>query len=173
LFNQLVAGGVIRGIKIVGTNEQMIYDGAFRVRCGPDYENHQHDSTTNPLGISKEQRGEFEAAYPQGFLSTELKILEYKYSVDGLVTDLNTGDKKQSEIDLIVAWEMGEDYESLFSAQSLLVNEGESHREYHGVTHILYDETGQPAMYAIILKDLISFLNFPSETMVSQEELYG
>lgn len=172
LFNQLVAGGVIRGVKVVGTNELMTYDGAFRVVCGPEYDNHQFNEVQNPLGIGVAQREEFETAYPRGFLSTEMKILEYKYSVDGFITDITTGDKKVSEVDLLIAWEFGTEHEQFFSVQSLLVSEGESHRQYHGVTHLLFDEHGNHVMDAIILKDLISFLNDALSEAAQQSMLY-
>lgn len=172
LFNQLVAGGVIRGVKVVGTNELMTYDGAYRVICGPEYSNHEFDSTQNPLGISETQRIEFESSYPDGFLSMEMKILEYKFSVDGFITDITTGDKKVADVDLLIAWEFGSEHEQFFSVQSLLVPEGEGHRQYHGVTHLLYDEHGNHVMDAIILKDLISFLNDAHSESARQASLY-
>ncbi len=172
LFNQLVAGGVIRGVKVIGTNERMTYDGAFRILCGPNYSLHQYDATINPLGISESQREDFESSFPDGFLSTELKILEYKFSGDGLITDITTGDKKVSEMDLLIAWEMGTEYEQFFSVQSLLLPEGESFRQYHGVTHLLINDNGQHVMDAIILKDLISYLNNPEQENQNQSTLY-
>lgn len=172
LFNQLVAGGVVRGVKVVGTNELMTYDGAYRVVCGPVYDNHEFDYIQNPLGIGETQRSDFEADFPNGFLSTEMKILEYKFSVDGFIADITTGDKKVADVDLLIAWEFGTEHEQFFSVQSLLVPEGESHRQYHGVTHLLFDEHGNHVMDAIILKDLISFLNDTSGESARQESLY-
>lgn len=171
LFNQLVAGGVIRGIKVVGTNEMSTYDGAYRVRVGADYENHVFDSNHNPLGITEEHSSDYEEAYPEGFVSTKLKVLEYKYSLDGLISDLTTRDKQASDIDLVVAWEAGDDYVQLFGLNSLLIDEGCSDREYHGVTHTLSDEYGNHVMDVILLRDLIGFLNDPDEE-VQRQELY-
>lgn len=173
LFNQLLAGGVVRGIRVVGTNEQMTYDGAFRICIGPEYEKHEFNQNINPLGIPAAHRSEFEENFPSGFKSNDLMILEYKYSVDGLIHDLETGDKKAAEIDLIVAWEMGYDYERLFRVQSLLSNEGRSDRDYHGITHKLYDEHGRHVMDAVILKDLVSYLNDPTGELENQESLYS
>lgn len=172
LFNQLIAGGVIRGVKVIGTNELMTYDGAYRVIAGPDYNLHEYDAGTNPLGISEEQRHELEDAFPKGFTSGKAKILEYKFSGDGLISDINTDDKVISDIDLLVCWEMGEEYEQYFKVQSLLVPEGESFRQYHGVTHLLFDENGKQVMDAVVLSDLISFLNDPEAERERQEELY-
>jgi Molecular chaperone, HSP90 family len=172
LFNQLVAGGVIRGVKVIGTNELMTYDGAYRVVCGPNYDNHQYHPTENPLGIGETQKLEFEDAFPEGFLSTEMKILEYKFSVDGFISDITTGDKKVRDVDLLIAWEFGTEHEQFFSIQSLLVPEGESHRQYHGITHLLFDEHGNHALDAIILKDLIAFLNDTPGESARQVDLY-
>ncbi len=173
LFNQLIAGGVIRGIRIVGTNEQMTYDGAMRVCVGPKYDDHEYDAFKNPLGVSPSFRAEYEEAFPAGFVSNDLMILEYKYSVNGLIADLHTGDKKASDINLIIAWDLGDAYESIFRVQSLLIDDGRGERDYHGITHKFYDENGTHVMDAIILSDLISFLNNPEAEITRQEELYN
>ncbi|EUB95779.1 hypothetical protein PMI07_002267 [Rhizobium sp. CF080] len=173
LFNQLIAGGVIRGIRIVGTNEQMTYDGAMRVCVGPKYEDHEFDFETNPLGISSAFRNDYEENSPNGFISNDIMILEYKYSINGLINDLHTGDKKASDISLVIAWEMGDTYESLFRVQSLLTEDGRGERDYHGITHKFFDENGNHAMDAVILKDLVNYLNNPEMETTKQNELYG
>lgn len=173
LFNQLIAGGVIRGIRIVGTNEQMTYDGAMRVCVGPKFDDHEFDATRNPLGISSAFRNDYEESNPEGFVSNDIMILEYKYSINGLINDLHTGDKKANDISLIIAWEIGDSYESLFRVQSLLTEDGRSDRDYHGITHKFFDESGNHAMDAIILKDLINYLNNPNEEIARQKELFG
>lgn len=170
LFNQLIAGGVVRGIKVVGTNEMSTYDGAYRVRVGPEYENHVYDEESNPLGVTDELSADFEEDHPDGFLSKKLKVLEYKFSLDGLVSDLTTGDKQASDIDLVIAWEAGEDYIQLFGLNSLLIDEGSSDREYHGITHTLSDEHGNHVMDVILLRDLIAFLNDPNAEAEQQAE---
>ncbi|MBY6048167.1 ATP-binding protein [Vannielia litorea] len=169
LFNQLVAGGVVRGIKVVGTNEMSTYDGAYRVRVGADYGSHVFDPVSNPLGITEEHSSDYEDEYPEGFVSTKLKVLEYKFTLDGLISDLTTGDKQASDIDLVIAWEAGDDYVQLFELNSLLIDEGCSDREYHGVTHTLSDEHGNHVMDVILLRDLIGFLNAPDEEGRRQE----
>lgn len=170
LFNQLIAGGVIRGVKVVGTNEMSTYDGAYRVRVGPDFENHVYQEDTNPLGITDDMSADFEEDHPDGFLSTQLKVLEYKFSLDGLISDLTTGDKQSSDIDLVIAWEAGEDYLQQFGLNSLLIDDGSSDREYHGVTHTLSDEHGNHVMDVLLLRDLIGFLNDPIAESKRQAE---
>lgn len=169
LFNQLIAGGVIRGVKVVGTNEMSTYDGAYRVKVGPDYKNHVYEEETNPLGVTEEISSDFEDEHPEGFISSQMKVLEYKYSLDGLISDLTTGDKQAADIDLVIAWEAGEDYVQLYELNSLLINEGNSDREYHGVTHTLSDEHGNHVMDVLLLRDLIGFLNDPQAESELQE----
>lgn len=168
LFNQLVAGGIVRGLTVVGTNEMSTYDGAYRIRIGPNYEDHVFDEETNPLGISNEVAGDYEEECPEGFISSKLYVLEYKFSLDGLITDLTTGDKKAADIDLVVAWEAGTDYRKFFTITSLLNPQGSEDRSFHGVTHVLVDEHGQHVMDVILLKDLIGHLNNPSEEALRQ-----
>ncbi|MEP4903850.1 MAG: hypothetical protein ABJX82_18775, partial [Paracoccaceae bacterium] len=169
LFNQLVAGGVIRGVKVVGTNEMSTYDGAYRVKVGPDYQNHVYDEDANPLGVTEQISADYEEERPEGFLSSQMKVLEYKYSLDGLISDLTTGDKQAADIDLVIAWESGEDYMQLFEMNSLLIDDGNSDRDYHGVTHTLSDEHGNHVMDVILLRDLIGFLNDPEAEGERQE----
>ena len=170
LFNQLVAGGVVRGLKVVGTNEMSTYDGAYRVRIGPNFDDHIHDESKNPLGISSESAGDYEEECPEGFVSSKLYVLEYKFSLDGLISDITTGDKKASDIDLIIAWESGKDYQKLYSLTSLLNSQGSEDRNFHGVSHILIDEHGNQVMDVILLSDLIGYLNDPkSETLRQQK----
>ena len=169
LFNQLVAGGVIRGIKVVGTNEMSTYDGAYRTRVGSNYQDHLFNESTNPLGICEALISDYEEEKPEGFVSTSLKVLEYKYSLDGLISDITTGDKKASDIDLVIAWEAGQDYTKFYHLKSLLLEDGMEEREYHGITHTIIDEHGNQVMDAVLLKDLINYLNDPKEEIKRQE----
>ncbi|MCB8838445.1 hypothetical protein, partial [Aurantimonas sp. VKM B-3413] len=172
LFNQLVAGGVIRGLRIVGTNERMTYDGAFRVSVGPEYQNHLYDAGINPLGISAALINDYQEQAPSGFLSTDISILEYKYSVNGLISELDSGDKRSSEIDLVIAWEMGDETETHFRVESLLTEDGRPDRDYHGLTHKFFDEHGSHVMDAIILRDLVAYLNDPLAEEARQINAY-
>ncbi len=89
--------------------------------------------------------------------------------MDGLISDITTGDKLASDIDLIVAWEAGEDYVQLFELNSLLNEYGAADRQYHGLTHTLSDEHGVHVMDVILLDDLIGYLNDP----VKEEKRQG
>lgn len=168
LFNQLVAGGVIRGIKVVGTNERSTYDGAFRIKIGANFEHHVFDENKNPLGVSSEHASEIKEDFQDGFLSKKLHVLEYKYTLDGLISDLGTGEKKASDIDLVITWQAGTDYSRQYRLTSLLNSAGSEDRHYHGITHILTDEFGNHVMDVILLDDLIGYLNDPETELIRQ-----
>lgn len=81
LFNQLIAGGVIRGIQIMSTNERFTYDGLYKIVIEEPTSNHIYDKVKNPLGVSEENVIEILDKSPNGFMSYP-KVLEYKYSLD-------------------------------------------------------------------------------------------
>jgi hypothetical protein len=88
LFNQLLAGGVIRGIRIMSTNERLTYDGLIRISINPPEDQHIYNETSNPLGVLPDVLQELKLP----FLSSP-KILEYKFSLDGLIEDIENGNK--------------------------------------------------------------------------------
>ncbi|MFA9423868.1 MAG: ATP-binding protein, partial [Sedimentibacter sp.] len=138
LFNQLIAGGVIRGIRIMSTNERFTYDGLYKIVIEEPTSNHIYDKIKNPLGVSEENVMEILEKSPDGFTSYP-KVLEYKYSLDGLIEDLESGVKNSNDIGLVVAWNAGELYEKSFYIESLLIEDNIQLRQYHGVTHRLLD----------------------------------
>ena len=165
LFNQLVAGGVIRGITIMSTNERFVYDGMYRIVMDPPKENHIFNKETNPLGIIPE--------YYTDNLLTHPKIMEYKITLDALIEDIEAGDKNSNDIDLVVVWETGEDYQNNYHITSLLDPDNLSERQYHGITHIMTNvNTGQREMDLIVLKELIEYLNNIDETIIKQKSKY-
>lgn len=167
LFNQLIAGGVIRGIKVMSTNERSTYDGMFRVSFDLAEDKYVYDALANPLGLEKSN-----ATQLAGIVSLP-KILEYKFSLDGLVEDIDAGDKNVKDIDLCIVWETGSDYVGRFGITSLLVPENVDQRQYHGVTHILTDaESGARVMDLIVLSELITCLNDAKKGVAEQHEKY-
>ncbi len=156
LFNQLIAGGVIRGIKIMSTNERFTYDGLFKIVYKNDA-THLFDSEKNPLGITQEIISGV-VGDKEEFL-TDPKVLEYKYSLDGLVEDIDDGTKNMGDIDLVVAWEAGSLYKESYLLRSYLLSGDESMRQYHGITHDLQTTEGSHVCFVILLKDLILKLN--------------
>lgn len=167
LFNQLLAGGVIRGLKIMATDERFTYDGLYKISFEPPNENHIYDKQSNPLGVLKEvatQYADFES---------EPKVLEYKKSFDGLIENIEDESKNSNDIGLVVVWETGEDFRSLYSFTSLLDNNNLNQRQYHGVTHIVTNlQTEQREMDLIVLSELIDYLNDPDESQKTQKAKY-
>lgn len=156
LFNQLLAGGVIRGIKIMSTNERLTYDGLFRIVIKND-NLHRFHQETNPLGIVDDV---IEAMLQDNEeIITDPKVLEYKYSLDGLIEDIEDGTKNINDIDLVVAWEAGTQYKENYVLYSRLLDGEEGMRQYHGITHDLCNSDGQHVCFVILLKDLIMKLN--------------
>jgi len=166
LFHQLIAGGVIRGIKIMSTNERFTYDGMYRVSFAPPKDHHVFDRKKNPLGVAVTDLQE------EGFLSKP-KILEYKFSLDGLIEDLESGDKNAKDIGLVVVWETGDLYQQKYSIVSLLDEDNLNERQYHGTTHIIQNyQTGAREMDLIVLSELVDYLNDPKGSVKRQKKKY-
>ncbi|WP_374550278.1 hypothetical protein [Sphingobium yanoikuyae] len=167
LFNQLIAGGVIRGITVMSTNERFTYDGLFKVSFDLPSDLYSYDALSNPLGVPSEV-----ASQLQGKI-TDPRVLEYKFSLDGLVEDFENQDKNINDVDLCVMWETGDLYRERYGITSLLIPENADQRQYHGVTHILNDlETGARHCELIVLKELIQSLNDPEGTADVQRDKY-
>ena len=158
LFNQLIAGGVVRGIRIMSTNERTTYDSLFKIVLSKNKDLQLFDKIHNPLGISADVL--YQMLEDKEELVSGPQVLEYKFSVDGLIEDIESGLKNTSDIDLIVAWEAGVHYKDNYIIESLVVDGNESLRQYHGVTHHLHSaNTGEYICNMILLKDLIMYLN--------------
>lgn len=167
LFNQLLAGGVIRGIRIMSTNERSTYDSLYRITMEGEKEFLLFDEEKNPLGVTTEVVDEL--MHEGGFVS-EPKVLEYKFSLDGLIGDIETGVKNTNDINLVVAWESGKKYKDNFFIESLLVEGNEILRQYHGITHRLHDaNTSEYVCDIVLLKDLILYLNKSEDGEMLQE----
>lgn len=154
LFHQLIAGGVIRGLNMMSTNERFTYDGLFKIAFDLPQELYIYNQEQNPLGVT-----EITAKGLSGRVTTP-RVLEYKFSLDGLIEDFDSQDKNIKDVDLCVAWETGDLYKEKYSIISLLIPENSDQRQYHGVTHYLADlENGAKHCDLIILGELIDFLN--------------
>lgn len=165
LFNQLLAGGVIRGIKVMATNQHQQYDGVFKFYLKKPFENHIYDKEENPLGIEKSKVTQEFVSVPQ--------ILEYKYSFDALIEEFEKEEKNERQIKLVVAWEMGKDWPKRYDITPLLHFDNIQHRYFHGATHIIKDSsTGDTVFPTIILSELIDYINDPDDVQDYQKETY-
>lgn len=167
LFNQMIAGGVIRGLRIMSTNERTSYDGLYRIVIEEPIDQHNYDEKTNPLGIS-------ENSIPEKLpLVTDPKILEYKFNMDALFEDISNGNKNSNDLDLLVVWESGSNYQEHYKITSLLDPDNLNQRSYHGITHIATNTNSEQKEFdIIILSELIKFLNNREEEIQNQFEKY-
>ncbi len=167
LFHQLVAGGVIRGINVMSTNERFTYDGLFRISFDLEAKKYVYDAETNPLGVPIELANGLHGKV------TEPRVLEYKFSLDGLVEDIDSQDKNIKDIDLCAVWSTGDLYKARYGIISLLPSEDADQRQYHGVTHVLTDlESGAKLCDLIVLSELIEHLNDSEASSTKQREKY-
>ncbi len=163
LFNQLVAGGVIRGVRLLATSQVSQYDGALRYVAEKPFANLTFDKKTNPLGVYEEQLQKEYVGPP--------KILEYKYSLDGLIREFESGYKLESDVSLAVFWDFGQEYKRDYSVTSLLDFDHIHHRPHHGITHLI--RSANSRFYAICLRELIELLNDPDEAQRLQKARYS
>lgn len=167
LFNQLIAGGVIRGIRVMSTNERFTYDGLFKIVFDLGEEIYTYDADINPLGVSSEIAGAL-----QGRI-TDPQVLEYKFSLDGLIEDFDSQDKNINDVNLCVCWQTGDMFRERYGITSLLIPENADQRQYHGVTHVMTDlESGAKLCDLIVLEELIASLNDPVSTADIQRGKY-
>jgi hypothetical protein len=167
LFHELIAGGIIRGISVMSTNERFTYDGLFKVKFDLPLDLYVYHAEKNPLGIPLDTGKALKGKV------TDPKVLEYKFSLDGLVEDCDSQDKNIKDVDLCVVWNTGELYKERYGITSLLTPENSDQRQYHGVTHILSDlESGSKHCYLIVLSELIEYLNDPAGAAIRQRGKY-
>jgi hypothetical protein len=166
LFNQLIAGGVIRGLKLMATSSHIQYDGVYRFNIQEPLENHVFNRLTNPLGVH-------DLHHSSAYLSKPY-VLEYKFSVDALIQEFESQEKKEKDIDLVVAWEMGNEWKKRYTVTSLIDVDNLQHRPFHGVTHVFNDEnSGDRRFYGIILSELIECLDDFEQSQKSQKAKYA
>lgn len=162
LFNQLIAGGVIRGLKLMATSQNKQYDGVFRYVVKEPIINHIFDKDKNPLGV--------EEFHFNGEFTTQPKILEYKFNMDALIREFESSEKNEREIDLVVTWDLGEAWRKCYEVTSLLDLDNIQHRNFHGITHII--STANSNFQAVVLRELIDYLNDIDKSQIYQKQKY-
>jgi len=166
LFNQLLSAGVVRGIKIMATSQHETYDGLYKIEMTKPYTRYIFNKDTNPLGVP-------ESIFAQGDVLSKPYILEYKFNADALIDDIEREEKGVKDIQLVIAWEMGEAWQARYRVIPLLHLEYAHHRHIHGCTHIVIEATSpNVAFYAIILSELVRYLQNPEAEKERQEKLY-
>lgn len=166
LFNQLIAGGVIRGIRLLATSQTEQYDSIYRFYVSEPLKNHVFDKETNPLGVQ-------ELAQDKAFASKPY-VLEYKYQLDALIQEFESGIKSERDIGLVVAWDMGSEWKKRYAVTSLLDLDNIQHRPFHGLTHIFRDEnTGDVRFYGILLSELLEYLENVDGVQAFHKQTYS
>lgn len=163
LFNQLLAGGVIRGIRLLSTSQIKQYDGVYKYVVKEPLDLHIFDKDRNPLGVEQLHFNSEQTSPP--------KILEYKFNLDALIHEFENEYKSEKDIHLAIAWEMGNEWRKNYETTSLLDLDNIHQRDYHGLTHIL--NSGTTKFHAIILKELIQYLNDVNGAQRHQKNEYG
>lgn len=163
LFNQLIAGGVIRGIKLLATSQVKQYDGVFKYVVKEPLINHEYHKENNPLGV---QEFQFTSE-----LTSPPKVLEYKYNIDGLINEFESEYKNEKDIHLAVAWEMGNEWTKKYEITSYLDLDNLHQRDFHGLTHQF--DSGTTKFHVIILKELVEYLNDVEGVQSYQKENYS
>jgi hypothetical protein len=168
LFNQMLSSGLVRGIQILSSSQYKQYDGLYRIKMEPPFDKYIRGQQ-NPLGVEAEHFSNID-----GPVISPVRVLEYKYSLNALIEELDTEYKNANEIGLAVCWELGDKWKSIFDIVSFLDDENVHHREFHGITHSLsHGVSGQPAFQLIVLKDLISYVLDPEAESTHQREIYS
>jgi hypothetical protein len=163
LFSQLIAGGIIRGVRLLSTSQNTQYDGVFRFCADEPLSDYVFNEEKNPLGVIEEQLSKTYITQP--------KVIEYKFSLDGLVREFESGYKNEKEVDLAVFWEMGAEYQREYTILSYLDFTHIHHRTHHGLTHRLNSATS--GFNVICLKELLQILNDSDEAQKYQIATYG
>jgi len=113
---------------------------------------HIYEPKLNPIGVLEENIENFDSNNQLPFRS-EPKVLEYKFSLDGLIENIETGIKNSKNINLVVVWETGEEWKKNYRIFTTLHEDCLEYRKYHGVTHIMRNlDTHEEAMDLIVLK---------------------
>jgi hypothetical protein len=75
---------------------------------------------------------------------------------------------------LVIVWEVGNDWKKRYSITSSLDLENLQHRNIHGLTHIVYDDnSGERRFDLIALSELIEYLEDVNAVQQMQTEKYG
>lgn len=162
LFNQMLSSGLVRGIQLIASSQYNQYDGLYRVSMEVPF-NKFVRSKDNPLGIDSDFFDQSKSYV------TKVKVLEYKFTLDGLVEELQSSVKDINDIGLVVVWEMGEKWREMFDVVCYLDEDTAHHRQIHGTTHsFTHSVSGSHAFEAIILRDLVRYLAEPEAEVARQ-----
>jgi Histidine kinase-, DNA gyrase B-, and HSP90-like ATPase len=148
IFHELVGMGVFPGIRFLCTTEVGRYDACYVAQY---FSADLAFKAANPLGVKDTLIAQRE---------TRPFVLEYKFDLDGLISDFAKEVKFQNEINCVVCWKIGDLYKERFTVRSYLVGQEGSSRQFYGATHSLWHEKIR-LCDVVCLHDLLRFFSDP------------
>lgn len=161
LFNQLLGAGVVRGIFLISTSLDTQYDCCYVAHYPND--SFRFQSGLNSLGVSTD------SIQPDG---SKPLTLEFKYSLDGLISDFDNNVKYPADIDAVVVWELGTYYATSLDVSSLLSPGAGSGRRLFAATH-RGKKAGGGSFEIICLSDLLRYIQSPAEVEAEHKVHFG
>ena len=134
LFNQLLAAGVIKRIRVLATSGHERYDSVVKIHT-ENKDKYRYNPRTNPLGIPSDNL--------VGDRITAPMVLEYKYELDAIINDFSREIKFENHVDLVVAWNIGEKWKERYQVIPLLHENYLFNRYLHGITHDFLDASSE------------------------------
>jgi hypothetical protein len=91
---------------------------------------------------------------------TKPHVIEYKFSFDALLRDLEREKKYEGDINLVVVWRLGDSFREKFVLRSYLIGDEGSTRQFYGATHAAF--RGAVKTFEVMcLSDLVAYLSQP------------
>lgn len=161
IFHEIIGMNIVRGIRILATSGTLKYDSCFKTHY-PD-RSYLYRSPDVRLGVSD-----------KSVIGRESRpfVLEYKFSLDGLIADFEKEEKYINDIQLVVCWTIGSEYKERFRLTSLLVGDEGAGRSVYGSTHALYQER-EKRFEIVCLRDLFEFFRDPDAVVARHREQFG
>jgi hypothetical protein len=136
LFMELATRGFIRGFEILSSSSGSQYDAVVNYKFTRDSAALVYEPQKNPLGVAKSNLAKQDL---RG------KNLEFKRSLDSLISDFEEEQKSPSQVRFVVAWDEGDIRASGYELVDLTTPGGYGQREFHGQTHrLVLDATTIP-----------------------------
>jgi len=155
VFSQLTGSGILPGYALYSageTNRQ--YDLVVRIDL---------EEALCPQFSEEHPEGLTNSAFHSGKIDTKLSVLEFKYSLSDLVSDLLDGAKQFKDIELAVAWTAGARFKSgiagEYELRTVSTPDTVPARPYPGVTHQLVKQGTEDQIWVVLLEDLFQLRN--------------
>jgi hypothetical protein len=161
LFHELVGMGIIRGLLFYSTGYNAKYDGLYKYEYGTE---DAYDPGRNFWGVDGRT-----APGESGSL-----VVEYKYSLDGLIRDFEKNEKNPQEIDLLICWDIGTAFKRRYDIVPYMIGQEGGTRENFGATHALYVESRHTKLLEVVcLKDFLEWYEDPERAIARQKTAYN